>query len=268
MRTVRRWGWNGPRAESKVMEDEGAPSGIPAFGALLKEHRLAAGLSQEVLAERARMSTDGVSALERGHRRTPQRETVALLAHALALDVEKRQEFEAAAGRGRIRHPSADQRAEANGSPELPMPLTSFIGRETEMREIGSLIGAHRLVTLTGTGGIGKTQLSLRVGAACDQSAVRFVPLAAASQSSVIGAIASAVGVREVPNRSLADTLVASLKNRDLLLILDNCEHVVHEAAKVASDVLSRCRHIRILATSREPLKVAGEHRSEEHTSE
>lgn len=240
------------------MEDEGLPSGIPPFGALLKGHRLAAGLSQEVLAERARMSTDGISALERGHRRTPQRETVALLAAALALDNEKRREFEAAAAlRSRQRNGSA--KPDADGPPELPLPLTTFVGRETELGEIASLVAGHRLVTLTGSGGIGKTRLALRVGAAADQNAVRFVPLATATKSSVTGAIASAVGVRELPNRPLADTLVASLKNRDLLLILDNCEHVVHEAAKVANDVLSRCRHIRILATSREPLKVAGE---------
>lgn len=241
------------------MEDEGLPSGTPTFGALLKEHRLAAGLSQEVLAERARMSTDGISALERGHRRTPQRETVALLAAALALDGERRREFEVAAGATRSRQRNGSANPAPDGPPELPLPLTTFVGRETELGEIASLVGGHRLVTLTGSGGIGKTRLALRVGAAADQNAVRFVPLATATRSSVMGAIASAVGVREVPHRPLADTLVASLKNRDLLLILDNCEHVVHEAATVANDVLSRCRHIRILATSREPLKVAGE---------
>lgn len=242
------------------MEHEGAPSEIPLFGALLREHRLAAGLSQEVLAERARMSTDGVSALERGHRRSPQRETVALLASALALDGDKRREFEAAAAATRSRQPNGATSHEANGLPELPLPLTSFVGRDTELSEIASLMAKHRLVTLTGTGGIGKTQLALRAGAAGDRSAVRFIPLATVTSSSVTSTIASAVGVRGLPSRPLADTLVAYLKNKALLLILDNCEHVVSEAAKVASDVLGRCKHVRILATSREPLKVPGEH--------
>src|SRR6202034_232201 len=82
-----------------AMEDVGRASGSSDFGKLLRHHRLAAGLSQEALAERARMSSDGISALERGHRRTPQRETVALLAGALALDDEQRHALEAAAAR-------------------------------------------------------------------------------------------------------------------------------------------------------------------------
>ena len=242
------------------MGDEGTPSGIPPFGALLKEYRLTAGLSQEVLAERARMSTDGVSALERGHRRSPQRETVALLVAALALEGEQRREFEAAADRTRTRRLGRIGETGADESAELPLPLTSFVGREVELGEISSLLGDHRLVTLTGTGGIGKTQLALRVAAAQNGSGVRFIPLAMATGESVVGVVASALGVRESANRALADTLVASLKNKSPLLIFDNCEHVVGEAASVAADLLGRCRHVRILATSREPLKVAGEH--------
>ncbi|MBV9333404.1 MAG: helix-turn-helix domain-containing protein, partial [Candidatus Eremiobacteraeota bacterium] len=185
-----------PTVESQIMGDEGTPSGIPPFGALLKEYRLTAGLSQEVLAERARMSTDGVSALERGHRRSPQRETVALLVAALALEGEQRREFEAAADRTRTRRLGRMGETGADESAELPLPLTSFVGREVELGEISSLLGDHRLVTLTGTGGIGKTQLALRVAAAQNGSGVRFIPLAMATGESVVGVVASALGVR------------------------------------------------------------------------
>jgi predicted ATPase len=203
------------------------------------------------------MSIDGISALERGYRRAPQRETVALLVGALNLDGEKRREFEAAAAG--TRHRTIGASAGANGAAELPLPLTNFVGRETELNEIASLVGAHRLVTLTGTGGIGKTQLALRVGAAEDQSIVRFIPLATATKSSVAETIASVLRVRGSPNRPLPDALVTGLKNKSLLLILDNCEHVITEAATLVNNVLSGCRHIRILATSREPLKVSAE---------
>lgn len=126
------------------------------FGALLRHHRLAAGLSQEALAERARMSINGISALERGYRRTPQRETLGLLATALALSGEDRRAFEAAA---------AGSAARATGKPSialgpwpgagLPLALTSFVGRDAELKEIAALIRDFRLITLTGSGGVG-----------------------------------------------------------------------------------------------------------------
>ncbi|MGC9992495.1 MAG: helix-turn-helix domain-containing protein [Candidatus Cybelea sp.] len=250
------------------MEDEGRVSGSSDFGALLRRYRRAAGLSQEALAERARISTEGVSALERGYRRSPQRETLALLAGALALDGEQRRDFEAAAKRaGLARRGGASGTAgpwiESGGS-ALPFALSSFVGRETELEEIATLVRQHRLVTLTGTGGVGKTQTALQVGSALGDTtdgAVCFIALAPIGDPSfVVYTVASALGIRPAPDQPPLQSLLAYLKSKALLLILDNCEHVITEAASVTNILLSHCARVRILATSREPLKVSGEH--------
>jgi predicted ATPase len=123
-------------------------------------------------------------------------------------------------------------------------------------------MGSRRLVTLTGAGGIGKTQTALQLATLAEASGtpVSFVGLAPIVDSElVLRAVASALGVQEVPSRPLIDTLVTYLNNKPLLLILDNCEHVVGELAQIAEMVLLRCPQVRILATSREPLAAAGE---------
>ena len=234
---------------------------------LLRQYRLAAALSQEALAERARMSTQGISALERGYRRTPQRETLALLSGALALSDEQREEFEAAAARsvllGRGASVTVGPWVSAS-SATLPLALTSFVGRETELDEIAALVRERRMVTVTGAGGVGKTQTALHVASALADAAdvrVCFVGLAPiANPALVVAAIASTLGVQEMPDRPLLDTLLAYLKNKPLLLIFDNCEHVIDEAAMVAGALVAGCPRLRILATSREPLRAAGEH--------
>jgi predicted ATPase/transcriptional regulator with XRE-family HTH domain len=246
---------------------EGRPKGSSDFGTLLRRYRLAAGLSQEALAERARMSTNGIGALERGYRHTPQRETLALLTGALSLTQEQRDEFEAAAARSslpRRRSPvTVDPWADTAPS-NLPVALTSFIGRETEVDEIATLARDHRMVTLTGAGGVGKTQTALQVANALNQSlekTIHFVALAPVGDPSlVVAAIASALGVQGIPNRPLLQQVLAYLENKTVLLILDNCEHVIEEAALVAATLLSACSGIRIIATSRERLKAAGEY--------
>ncbi len=250
------------------MQVEGRPSGSSDFGTLLRRHRIAAGLSQEGLAERARMSTNGIGALERGYRRSPQRETLALLAGALALDERQREEFEATAARSglprRIGGATVTVGPWGDGTiSNLPLALKSFVGRERELDEIIALVRDHRLVTLAGAGGLGKTETALQVGRAPNDSAgtaVCFVALASVSDPAlVVTAIASVLGVQEVPNRPLLETLVAYLKNKIVLLIFDNCEHVITEAAIIAEKILSSCPRVRILATSRESLRVPGE---------
>ncbi|HEY1882876.1 MAG TPA: helix-turn-helix domain-containing protein [Candidatus Cybelea sp.] len=242
------------------MEDEARAPGALDFGVLLRHHRLAAGLSQEALAERARMSADGISALERGHRRTPQRETLTLLAGALTLTDEQRRAFAAAAARsGARRHGAATPSPE--GGSNLPLALTSFVGRKKELDEIAALVREHRLVTLIGAGGIGKTRTALRIAAAYTGiDGARFVGLAPLGDPSlVVAAIASSLGVQEAPHRPLLDRLIEHLKSKSLLLVLDNCEHVAGEAARVAESLLGACPRLRVLATSREPLRLAGE---------
>ena len=185
-----------------AVEDEEHVSGSSDFGMLLRRHRLAAGLSQEALAERAGISTNGVSALERGYRRTPQRETLGLLVEALALGGERRNEFEAAAAgpTPRIGSLKVYPRPDAQAS-NLPLALTSFIAREAELHDITTMLNEHRLVTLTGVGGIGKTRMALRIARANEFSGdVCFVGLAAVGSSGLVaGAIASAVGVSDAP---------------------------------------------------------------------
>ena len=236
------------------------------FGRLLRGHRLAAGFSQENLAERARMSVNGISALERGYRQTPKFQTLALLAGALALSDEERREFVAAAARsGTVRGGGSVTVGPwpENGTPPIPIALTSFVGRETELAEIAVLIREHRMVTLTGPGGIGKTRIATEAATArgAGEDAVAFfVGLAAVGDPSQVATmIASSLGVQEVPNRPLLDTLSAFLKSRSALLILDNCEHVLEQVALVAEELLRRCPRLRILATSRELLRAAGE---------
>jgi transcriptional regulator with XRE-family HTH domain len=143
---------------------ENSVSQSSPFGKALMRLRLEAGLSQEALAERARMSAEGISALERGKRRAPQRETVALLVAALALTGERRRTFEAVAAeanaaRAGVPRSSARFRAlrgtddtDSSRINNLPASFSSFMGRETELREIAALVNGYRLVTLTGAG--------------------------------------------------------------------------------------------------------------------
>jgi predicted ATPase/DNA-binding SARP family transcriptional activator len=146
---------------------------------------------------------------------------------------------------------------------ELPRELSSFIGREHEISEVKRLLGDTRLLTLTGPGGAGKTRLALAVAQDLVEGfedGVWWVGLASLSDPNLVPeTLASALGVREVPDRSLTDALVEHLKPRKALLILDNCEHLVEGCAVLADTLLRACPELEILATSREPLRIAGE---------
>ncbi|RAO46831.1 Transcriptional regulatory protein EmbR [Micromonospora saelicesensis] len=159
-------------------------------------------------------------------------------------------------------------RGEERGSaePVLPSQLTTFVGREEELKRVGDLLGDRRLVTLTGPGGAGKTRLAIEAAGRIDGE-VRFVELAGlADGSDVPQAVLSALGLRDAGLRAPAesgwqttDRLVEALAERRLLLVLDNCEHVLVDAARLAARLLSACPALRVLATSREPLGLAGE---------
>src|SRR5262245_13929841 len=140
-----------------------APAG---FGALLKRYRVAAGLSQESLAERARLSARAISAYERGLRRAPYRDSLGQLVRALGLSPEEGDALEAAVQRRRGPKARARQTdAAAAGPSNLPAQLTSFVGRRREVVEVADLLARTRLLTLVGTGGCGKTRLALQVAA-------------------------------------------------------------------------------------------------------
>jgi predicted ATPase/class 3 adenylate cyclase len=146
----------------------------------------------------------------------------------------------------------------------LPQPMTSFIGREAELAEIKSLLDKHRLVTLVGSGGLGKTRISMKVGAdllTTFRDGVWLVELAPLTDPQLVAEmVASLFSLRVAGTRSAAETVVDYLKDKNLLLILDNCEHLVAEAAKLAAQLLRNCPGIKLLASSREGLAVAGEY--------
>ena len=145
----------------------------------------------------------------------------------------------------------------------LPTPLSTFIGRERELTEVMKLISSHRLVTLTGAGGSGKTRLSLKVAEGLlheFEHGIWFVELASIFDLSFVPqTIASALNIREQPRRSIVDILVDYLSTRQMLVILDNCEHLIAACAHLAELLLQRSPHLKILATSRELLGITGE---------
>ena len=145
----------------------------------------------------------------------------------------------------------------------LPTQLTSFIGREKEIAEIKSALASARLVTLTGSGGTGKTRLSQEVGAQLltnFQHGVWLVELAPLSdEAQIIPALAQVFGLQELPFNPLAKIVEDYLRDKKLLLILDNCEHLIAACARLADHLLHQCAGLKILASSREALGIAGE---------
>ena len=168
----------------------------------------------------------------------------------------------------RVRHPElADRfapfRTLEGPSSNLPIQLTSFVGRERELTEVGGLLTSNRLVTLTGTGGAGKTRLALQVAAdALDDfpDGIRLVELAPVSDPEVaIDEVAQRVGAVAVPDVSIGDTIASTIGGQRMLVVLDNCEHLVEPVADLVGRLLHACSDVRILATSRERLGVSGE---------
>jgi non-specific serine/threonine protein kinase len=145
----------------------------------------------------------------------------------------------------------------------LPQQLSRFIGRQNEVAEIGRLLTETRLLTLAGSGGMGKTRLALEVAAGLLSSyddGVWFIELASLSDEALVPqTVATALGLREERKRSVSETLEGYLKQRRVLLILDNCEHVVGACARLTEGLLRACPNLRILATSREVLTITGE---------
>ncbi|MGW5147482.1 protein kinase domain-containing protein [Rhodococcus koreensis] len=145
----------------------------------------------------------------------------------------------------------------------LPLELTSFVGRRHELTEAKNLLAGTRLVTLTGIGGVGKTRLAMRVAASVQRNYSDGVWLAELGElrdeSLLVDAVAGALGLRDHSARPLRVSLVEYIGVQELLLVLDNCEHVVDGAAELADNLLRVCPNMRILATSRENLGIDGE---------
>jgi predicted ATPase/DNA-binding CsgD family transcriptional regulator/DNA-binding XRE family transcriptional regulator len=244
------------------------------FGGLLRRLRTEARLTQEELAEAAQVSQRAVSDLERGINRTARKDTAVLLADALNLAEPVRAVFVAAA-RGRApaagvlvalqRQAQAASWAGADDVHGFPAALTTFVGRAEPLREVADLLSDRRLVTVTGPGGAGKTRLAVQVarqvaGRFADGAwLVELAPVADPAQLAAV--VAAALGVREQPGLPAAEALARALARQQVLLVLDNCEHVIGAAAALCAGLLVACDDVRVLATSREPLRVAGEAR-------
>src|SRR5215216_907359 len=237
------------------------------FGELLKWHRLAAGLSQEALAERAGLSAHGVSDLERGARRAPRAETMRLLAETLGLSAQERAALAAAARPG-LAPPAAlsSLHTQASTPRFLPAPPTPLVGRVQEVAAACAQLRRQdvRLLTLLGPGGVGKTRLALAIATELEQefaAGVTFVDLAPIRDGDlVLPALARALGLPETGDRPLAEQVRETLGVRRPLVIFDNCEHQLPAVADLVGDLLGSCPVLRVLATSRTPLRLRGEH--------
>jgi predicted ATPase/transcriptional regulator with XRE-family HTH domain len=232
------------------------------FGALLRRHRIAASLTQEALAERAGLSVRGISDLERGVNTQPRLETVRLLAEALDLSETDRSHLAL-----RARPETTAQAPHAipdRDTAAVPIPLTPLLGRESAVATIGTMVQQPqtRLVTLTGPGGIGKTRLAQAVAiqiAAEFADGARFIPLATVADPALVAeTVAYALGVQESGGPSLHQRLIEYLHPRQLLLVLDNFEHLLASAPFI-TDLLGACPALTVLVTCRAALRLSGE---------
>ena len=250
-----------------------------SFGDLLRGYRAARGLSQDELAERAGLSLAAISALERGLTRWPYRDTVERLAGAMQLAPAERSAL-ADAGRRPVRIRAGSSAAigaalsETAAAPiavgtiprsTVPVPLTGLIGRSTELDGLEQLFSGSqaRLLTVIGPGGVGKTRLAIAAANRLMREypdGVVFVGLSLIQDVSLLPTtVARTVGMSEQAGSAVVDALVDFIEQRALLLVLDNCEHLIEACAELVVVLLAACPRLRVLATSRMALRVRGE---------
>ncbi|GAA3240181.1 ATP-binding protein [Dactylosporangium siamense] len=225
---------------------------VATFGQVIKHRRRALDMTQRDLANQVGYSVVTIRKVETDERR-PSRELAERLAHCLRIDPEQQGAF---VGLGRHAMPATRS--------NLPAPLTRLIGRDAEVELVRGTVlqRSIRIVTLVGPPGIGKSRLSVEVAGdlrAVFPDGVCFVAFApVGDEALVVPTLATALGVREVAGTPLVDVLVDHLRDRRLLLLLDDCEHLLG-AARLFAELLTACPELRILATSRAPLHIRGE---------
>lgn len=242
-----------PLAERYLLLVDGDPA-PGEFAGVLRRLRESRSLTQEELAERARLTVKAVGALERGERRRPYPHTVRSLADALDLSEPERAELVGA----------VPSRAAPDAPAAATLPLPTTIGRDADIGTVLALLAdGHRLLTLTGPGGVGKTRLAqevLRSASADHPGGTAFVDLAAVREpGSVLPRLAAALGVPDSPGGTTPARVAQALTGRRCLAVLDNLEQVLGAAGPVA-EVVALTPGLTVLATSRAPLRVRAEH--------
>jgi non-specific serine/threonine protein kinase len=250
---------------------------VETLGDLLRRYRHAAGLTQEKLAEHSGVSADTISNIECAQPHAPRRDTLRLIADALRLSPADSASLLAAAGSLRARQharaasdgdpmaSSREQTARTDRRAVIPLPPTPLVGRDHELAAALGMLRREdvRLLTLVGVGGVGKTRLALAVARTLEGEFAHracFVSLAALRDPALVaGAIAAALGVREEQLVSLVEQVQAYLRDKHLLLLLDNFEHLL-DAAPLVAELLATCDGLRVLATSRAALRLRGEY--------
>jgi predicted ATPase len=232
-----------------------------SFGNWLRKQRRAVDLSRQAFADQVGCAEVTLRRIEAGTLK-PSKELAGILLENLGIPETERPQWISFA-RGLSGFPSKSIPSSNKSNSNLPAPITTFIGREKEQSEVIRLITKHRLVTLTGSGGVGKTRLAIKVGEQILENyadGVWLLELASLNDPTLLPQTAAALfGLTTQSDIRYTDLIINFLRPKTALLILDNCEHLIEECAHFTDTLLRNCSQLKILATSRESLAIPGE---------